>query len=313
MSVFQYRHETYIKSKEETTCSLWTLHDFKYRNHKMTKSKIPVGLPYPNPTKAYWQTPPLPISDHRTTPNLPSKPKYVIVGSGISGAIIAYKLLQEEPGASIVMLEARQACSGATGRNGGHCRAGRYLSFKNDVENFGEEDALLMEKLEEENIKNVGEFVKAHGIDCDLKDVETLDVFTNQAPLDEAFAALKARKEVFEGHAMASVLTKHKIWSEKDTKEKLLIPEGLGAISYPAYKLSPYKLVCGVLELCLKKGLNLQTNTPVLEVSQFPLRDGKLRWIVHTDRGQIFAEKVILGRYFHSYVSPSECLEACRP
>lgn len=261
----------------------------------MTKTKIPVGLPHPNPTQAYWQTPPLPISDHRTTPCVPTSAKYVIVGSGISGASIAYKLFQKEPCASIVMLEARQASSGATGRNGGHCRAGRYLSFKNDLDHFGKEEALLMEKLEEDNVTNVVKFIKEHSIDCDLIAVETLDVSTDQKKLDEAFAALKARKEVLEGHVTVEVLTKHRIWSKKETREELLIPKGLGAISFPAYKLSPYKFVCGILELCLKMGLNLQTNTPVVEVSQVPTRQGKKRWIVHTDRGAIAAEKVILA------------------
>ena len=111
----------------------------------MTRTKIPVGLPRQNPTKSYWQTPPLLIADHRTTANLPSKTKYTIIGSGITGTAIAYKLLQEEPNATIVILEARQASSGATGRNGGHCRAGRYLDFKNYLEAFGREDALKLE------------------------------------------------------------------------------------------------------------------------------------------------------------------------
>lgn len=270
----------------------------------MTKTKIPVGLPHPNPTKAYWQTPPLAIADHRTTPHLPPTAKYVIVGSGVSGATIAWKLNQKEPCASIVMLEARQTCSGATGRNGGHCRAGRYLSFKNDLDKFGENDALLMEKLEEDNVKNVGEFIKTHGIDCDLRDVETVDVFADQKKLDYAFAALKARKEVLKGHVTANVLTKHRIWSKKETREELLIPEGVGAISYPAYKLSPYKFVCGMLEMCLKKGLNLQTNTPAVEVSPVSTRDGKKAWLVYTDRGVISAEKVILGKYPQSTLSP---------
>jgi glycine/D-amino acid oxidase-like deaminating enzyme len=293
-----------LNSKRPSTQYSETLLEIQARGFKMTKTKIPVGLPHPDPTKAYWQTPPLPIADHRTTPHLPPLAKYVIVGSGVSGASIAWKLYQEKPCASIVMLEARQACSGATGRNGGHCRAGRYLSFKNDLDNFGEHEALLMEKLEEDNVKNVGEFIKTHGIDCDLRDVETLDVFTDQKKLDHAFAALKARKGVLEGHVTANVLTKHKIWSEKETREELLIPEGVGAISYPAYKLSPYKFVCGVLEMCLKKGLNLQTNTPVVEVSQAPTHDGKRRWLVHTDRGIISAETVILGKYPQSTPSP---------
>lgn len=146
----------------------------------MTAFKLPIGLPLPNPTKAYWQTPPLPIADHRTTPNLPSSSEYVIIGSGVTGASIAHKLLAEQPHAPIIMLEARQASSGATGRNGGHCRAGRYVEFASDLKQFGEEDALRMENLEEENVQNVGRLIKVLGIDCDLRDVETVDIWTNQ-------------------------------------------------------------------------------------------------------------------------------------
>ncbi|KAF8849007.1 FAD dependent oxidoreductase [Acephala macrosclerotiorum] len=258
----------------------------------MTQTKPPVGLPRANPTKAYWQTPPLPISDHRSTPNLPNASKYVIVGSGITGTSIAWKIFQEEPNAFITILEARQACSGATGRNGGHCRAGRYLEFKDYLEKFGLEDALKIETLEEENVKNVGEFIKEHGIECDLRAVETVDIFTYQSEWEEALAALKARKEAFDGKVEAEVLTKHRVWSAKETREELLIPQGLGAISFPAYALSPYKFVCGLLEMCLKKGLNLQTNTPVVEVSQ---AHSLKKWIVHTDRGEIIADKVILA------------------
>jgi glycine/D-amino acid oxidase-like deaminating enzyme len=261
----------------------------------MTRTKIPVGLPRRNPTKAYWQTPPLPISDHRTTPTLPRYTKYVIVGSGITGASIAYKLLQEEPDACIVILEARQASSGATGRNGGHCRAGRYLDFKNYLEAFGKEDALKLERLEEENVQNLGKLVRELDIDCDLRDVETLDVFTDPVKWEAALEALAARKEVLEGNVQTEVLTKHRVWTAKETREELLIPEGLGAISFPAYALSPYKLVCALLELCVKKGVNLQTNTPVVEVSQHSARDSKQEWVVHTERGIITAEKVILA------------------
>jgi len=85
------------------------------------------------------------------------------------------------------------------------------------------------------------------------------------------------------------------VWSAKETREELLIPEGVGAISFPAYALSPYKFVCALLGMSLKEGLNLQTNTPVLEVSQNKSRNGEKKWIVHTNRGDIVAEKVILA------------------
>lgn len=261
----------------------------------MTASKLSVGLPRPNPTKAYWQTPPLPIADHRTTPNLPSSSEYVIIGSGITGATIAHKLLAEQHDAQILLLEARQASSGATGRNGGHCRAGRYLEFATDLKQFGRENALRMEKLEEENVQNVGSLIKELGIDCDLRDVETVDIFTDQEKWEEALESLKRRKEVLEGKVEGTVLMKHKVWSKDEAREGLLIPDAVGAVSFRAYALSPYKLVCGLLEILLHKGVNLQTNTPVVEVSRTKTREGKNKWILHTERGHVFAEKVILA------------------
>lgn len=88
------------------------------------RAKIPVSLPRDNPTQSYWQDPPDDIADLRTTPHLPGSADVVIVGSGITGAAVAWNLLQDGNGTSsdspgtVVMLEARQACSGATGRNG---------------------------------------------------------------------------------------------------------------------------------------------------------------------------------------------------
>jgi monoamine oxidase len=76
-----------------------------------------VTLPCENPTQAYWQEPPADISDVRSTQSLPERVDVIVVGSGITGAAVAWHLLQNVS-QSMVMLEARQACSGATGRNG---------------------------------------------------------------------------------------------------------------------------------------------------------------------------------------------------
>ena len=57
---------------------------------------------------------------HRTTKDLPQEADIVIVGSGITGASAARFLAEDDraKGLSIVMLEAREACWGATGRVG---------------------------------------------------------------------------------------------------------------------------------------------------------------------------------------------------
>jgi glycine/D-amino acid oxidase-like deaminating enzyme len=125
--------------------------------------------------------------------------------------------------------------------------------------------------------------------------VETLDVLTESVKWEAALEEQAAREEILQGNVETGIFTKHRVWSATWTREELLIPEGVGAISFSAYALSPYKFVCALLEICIKKGLNLQMNTPVVEVSQYPTCDSKKEWIVHTDRGNIRASKLILA------------------
>lgn len=81
------------------------------------RAAIPVTLPRENPTRSYWQLEPHEIADMRSTSSLPVKAEVVIIGSGITGAAMAFNLL-EKGTRDVIMLEARQTCSGATGRNG---------------------------------------------------------------------------------------------------------------------------------------------------------------------------------------------------
>jgi len=82
------------------------------------RGSIPPGLPRSKPTISYWQDPPDEIADLRSTVDLPNVADIVVIGSGISGSCISNTLLQVLPGSKVVMLEARQAASGASGRNG---------------------------------------------------------------------------------------------------------------------------------------------------------------------------------------------------
>lgn len=258
------------------------------------------GLPHPNPTKSYWQRNPHRIADLRSTSNLPKSTKYVIIGSGITGSSIAYKLLLQEPNASIVLLEARQAASGATGRNGGHCKPGDYREFTAHVQKFGLEDALRMEKLEDDNVKILTAFIREQGVECDLNEVEAVEMFTDEKPFKGVLSVLKAREEVAEKRKDAPVLRKYKLWSAEETKKELLIPDGVGAVSFRGcFQVQPYLVACGILELALEKGLNLQTNTPVTQISKAS-DGGEGGWKVHTERGNLLAEKVILATNAYS-------------
>jgi len=88
------------------------------------KNKI---LPVPNSTASYWRSEPHWLDEYRSTEELPSQADIVIIGTGIAGVSTAYHLLDRKDNEnasqpSILLLEARQVCSGATGRNGGHIK-----------------------------------------------------------------------------------------------------------------------------------------------------------------------------------------------
>ena len=85
----------------------------------LTEKRGQANLPTANSTKSFWHSQPSKtLLGHRTTPMLPAKADIVIIGSGIAGASAAHYLREEENGKDldIVMLEAREACWGATGR-----------------------------------------------------------------------------------------------------------------------------------------------------------------------------------------------------
>src|ERR1051326_7218528 len=81
------------------------------------RASFPVVFPVENPTVSYWHDPPSKLADHRSTSTLPEVAENVIVGSGISGTMIAWNLL-EAGEKDVLLFEARSAVGGATGRNG---------------------------------------------------------------------------------------------------------------------------------------------------------------------------------------------------
>ena len=86
----------------------------------------PPGLPHNTPSKSVWQEPPHETVADRQSTCLPKETDVVIIGSSITGCAVAHTLLHESSDTAlrVCTLEARQAVSGATGRNGGHLISG---------------------------------------------------------------------------------------------------------------------------------------------------------------------------------------------
>ncbi|KAK7969688.1 hypothetical protein PG996_001874 [Apiospora saccharicola] len=258
------------------------------------------GFPHPNPLTSYWQLPPHRIAHHRTTADLPNSTTwdYVIIGSGITGAAVAYKLLTRDRALKVLMLEARTAASAASGRNGGHVRAGWHLNFAKYADAFGEDAALAFERFEAENVADMAAFVREHGVDCDFRDVQTADVFTTPEAWDEALAVVRKREEVVRRRPGAGgPFVERRVWEGEAAQERVGLPSAVGVVTYPAHTQNPYRLVCRMLELGLERGLNLQTNTMALKVAPLEAGEDKnmAKWQVVTDRGTVQTQKVVLA------------------
>lgn len=93
---------------------------------------VPLATSALNPKQrlSYWQRTTrafLYLNSNRNT-RVSSTNKYVVIGSGISGALTTFQLIENGvSGDEIVILEAREAASGASGRNAGHVRPGKEV------------------------------------------------------------------------------------------------------------------------------------------------------------------------------------------
>ncbi|KAF4333687.1 fad dependent oxidoreductase [Fusarium beomiforme] len=245
-------------------------------------------LPSVESTKSYWHHKPSgKLLGHRTTAKLPSTADVVIVGSGITGAFAARELVRGGC-KNVVLLEGREACWGATGRNGGHCQPLIYAS-KAPVAQF-----------ELDTFNFLKDFVSKNKISCDWETVGGVHRIPTEEILQIAVRHLDGLKKTHPDLADGI-----KVIKDKEALKKLRVLGASAAIYQPnAAKLWPYKLVCWILESLLEENdsgvFNLQTKTPVDHLQR--IGDS---WALHTPRGQIAAKKIILAtNAYISYLLP---------
>lgn len=119
------------------------------------------GLPRSHPTSSAWQELPHQTVSNAQSASLPGTADVVIIGSGITGCSVAHALLSAESGPAlrVTVLEARDAVSGATGRNGGHLLSDSVSLVPNLVSTLGTEGAAEVARFSDANILRIRELV----------------------------------------------------------------------------------------------------------------------------------------------------------
>ena len=146
-----------------------------------------VTPPVPNSSLSYWQEdPPFPNLVDVQSPNLPTTADIIVIGSGISGASAAYTILNQSDklgiSPEIVVLEARDLCTGATGRNGGHIKCSPYVEYAGLKARFGVQQAKKLLSFQRRNLAVILDFVRQNDLlkASEAREVQTVDVFTDE-------------------------------------------------------------------------------------------------------------------------------------
>lgn len=171
-------------------------------NAFLSRANSPPGLPVESPTDPYWlEDPPFPELVDVQSPAFPEEADIVIIGSGITGAAVARTILHEcrrkgESGTRVVVLEARQICSGATGRNGGHIKACPYELFGRLRKKMSPDRAAELVRFQLRHLRTLVGMCIAEKIDvAECREVETVDFFVDASLYEESVEEVKLLRE----------------------------------------------------------------------------------------------------------------------
>ncbi|KAF2482818.1 FAD dependent oxidoreductase-domain-containing protein [Neohortaea acidophila] len=283
-------------------------HHHPHHPHHPDHGPRPSAPPTTHSTNSFWHSEPSALlTGHRSTRDLPRTADVVIIGSGITGASVAHHLLtsthgEGKKGQSVVMLEAREACWGATGRNGGHC-------VPMPIEH--PEDPTIG-RFELANYHAIQSLVASKNIACEFVAQPGVAAIWDQRTLIGVELTMLAIQE-----SAPDLRQTMRLVTDRDELAKLRVPTALGAIaSSVAARMWPYKFVARILEDLLTStelhgSFNLQTLTPVECLAPYDFD----RWTVKTPRGCIVASKVVLAtNAYTSHLLPdfADLIVPCR-
>ncbi|KAI8202773.1 putative oxidoreductase OrdL [Colletotrichum sp. SAR 10_76] len=248
------------------------------------------GLPVPDPCISFWQqtTRSFPYLNHNDQQPVPKTSRYVVIGSGISGALTAYKLVEGGvSGSDIVILEAREAASGASSRNAGHVRPDAFRGFTTYKKLHGEEQALKVIANERAVFHAIDEFVREHGVQCDFNPTTTFDVCLTQEFVEHNAQSLKEYREA--GGDVSHI----KFYTGEEAREKTGVHGALCAYEWPAGSSHPAKLAQWLLTKSIESGVRFLTHCPATALAKSQSSGSEPSWDVQTPRGTITTATVI--------------------
>jgi glycine/D-amino acid oxidase-like deaminating enzyme len=206
----------------------------------------------------------------------------LIIGAGFTGLWTGLLAKEANPGREVVILEAGEVATGASGRNGGFVDASITHGLQNGLARWPREFPLLL-KLGIINLDEIEATIQRLGIQCDY--LRTGDI--NMASEPYQVQELKAELEMSRQLNMRS-----EFYDRERVQEIVKSPLFIAGLNYPdhAALVNPAQLAWGLRKACLNLGVQIYENSAVTKLTE------ETKYVLaQTRRGSVRASRVALA------------------
>lgn len=264
----------------------------------------PADLPSANPTRSFWahSSPDAnPLACEGSHGSLTTDADICIIGSGISGISVAYHIAEAVGNKTIlgaplrvVILEARDFCSGATGRNGGHLTPHTFYSFAERQNRFGTDEAIRSSALEQYTVSSLVNIIERNGWSekVDLVNGGNIRLFFTEDEEREARTDFECAEHMGINLDGVQWLTRAEVENSYGAP--------YSAVKIHGHNLWPLKLVTMLYEHAKQRtsehfDLRIHTHTPVTSITRLSSKglNADLTYILSTPRGSLSCSRVV--------------------
>ncbi|HET8804607.1 MAG TPA: FAD-dependent oxidoreductase [Aequorivita sp.] len=178
----------------------------------------------------------------------------LIIGAGITGALIAFKLINE--GKKVIMVDSRDICNGSTAASTSMLQYEIDAPLHKLIDQVGLTCAVSSYQNCEKAIKDLKKIIVEVGSHCDFEYKKSVYFASSKKDIPFLKKEFEARQE----HGFnVKWLSKEK-FNELGLKAYAAIESKSGAV------MDVYKLANDILKYCTKKGLQIYDRTEIVEI-----------------------------------------------